>query len=456
MGKNPKIYTPPPDKSITHRALMIAAIADGTTRVFNPSICEDTLATAACLKKLGTRIKFSKNGLKIKGLGLKGLKKPAGPLNAGQSGTAMRLMAGLLAGQDFDSVLTGRGSLLKRPMARVTEPLSAMGARVSSAGGRPPLKISGAPLTGTGLKLSVPSAQVKSAALLAGLYAWGRTSVTERFKTRDHTERMLKHLGAKIKTSGLKTVLEPGPLKAGRIQVPGDISSAAPFIAAALLSGRPLLIKNVGLNPARLGLLRTLQKMGARLKIKVKRTRPEPVGEIRVFPAKLKGVKIVPDEIPSMIDELALLALLAASAEGKTVIRGVAELRHKESDRIKTTLALLERLGVKAAFKTDSLTITGPQKIRGGKPIETFNDHRIAMAAAVGSLLAAHPVKIKNAGCVKKSYPAFFTDFKKVFSSASVRLKNGRRRQKFKICVHVHSENSPSPILSPRRGERGG
>jgi 3-phosphoshikimate 1-carboxyvinyltransferase len=290
-----------------------------------------------------------------------------------------------------------------------------MGAEISSAGGRPPLKIAGAPLTGTCLNLSVPSAQVKSAALLAGLYAGGRTSVTERFKTRDHTERLLKHLGVKIKTSGLRTVLEPGPLKAGRIRVPGDISSAAPFIAAALLSGRTLLIKNAGLNPSRLGFLRTLQKMGGRLKIKVKRNGPEPVGEIRVFPAKLRGVKIAPDEIPSMIDELALLALLAVSAEGKTVIKGVAELRHKESDRIKTTLVLLERLGVKAAFKTDSLIIAGPQKIRGGKPVETFNDHRIAMAAAAGGLAAAKPVRIKNAGCVKKSYPAFFTDFKKVF-----------------------------------------
>ena len=410
-----KTYTPPPDKAITHRALIIAAIADGTTRVFNPSICGDTLATAACLKKLGIRIKFSKNGLQIKGMGLKGLKKPAGPLNAGQSGTTIRLMTGILAGQDFDSVITGRGSLLKRPMTRLTKPLSAMGARVSSAGGRPPLKISGAPLAGACLKLSVPSAQVKSAALLAGLYATGRTSVMERVKTRDHTERLLKYLGAKIKTSGLKTVLEPWPLKAGRIKIPGDISSAAPFIAAALLLGRTLLIKDVGLNPARLGLLRTLQRMGARLKIKVKISRPEPVGEIWVFPAKLKGVTIAPDEIPAMIDELALLALLAASAWGKTVIRGVAELRHKESNRIKTTLTLLRRLGVKAAFKTDSLTVIGPQKIRGGKPIETFSDHRIAMAAAVGSLLAAKPVKIKNACCVKKSYPAFFADFKKVF-----------------------------------------
>ncbi|HAF96241.1 MAG: 3-phosphoshikimate 1-carboxyvinyltransferase [Elusimicrobia bacterium GWF2_52_66] len=410
-----KTYTPPPDKAITHRALIIAALADGTTRVFNPSICEDTLATAACLKKLGIRIKFSKTSLQVKGLGLKGLKKPAGPLNAGQSGTTMRLMAGVLAGQDFDSVIKGHGSLLKRPMTRLTKPLSAMGARVSSSGGRPPLKISCAPLTGACLKLSVPSAQVKSAALLAGLYAGGRTSVTERVKTRDHTERLLKHLRAKIKTSGLKTVLEPGALKAGRIKIPGDISSAAPFIAAALLLGRTLLIREVGLNPARLGLVKTLQRMGARLKVKVKRSGPEPVGEIIIFPAKLKGVKIAPDEIPAMIDELALLALLAASAKGKTVIRGITELRHKESDRIKTTSALLRRLGVKAAFKTDSLTITGPQKLLGGGSIETFNDHRVAMAAAVGSLLAEKPVKIKNAGCVKKSYPGFFHDFKKVF-----------------------------------------
>ncbi|HAH32885.1 MAG TPA: 3-phosphoshikimate 1-carboxyvinyltransferase [Elusimicrobia bacterium] len=408
-------YTPPPDKAITHRALILAAIADGTTSIFNPSICEDTLATAACLKKLGVKINFLKKSLQVEGLGLKGLKEPAGPLSAGESGTTMRLMAGLLAGQDFNSVLTGRGSLLKRPMARLTEPLSAMGARISSQNGLAPLKISGAPLTGARLKLSVPSAQVKSAALLAGLYADGRTSVTERFKTRDHTERLLKHFGAKITISGLTTILKPGPLSAGHITIPGDISSAAPFIAAALLSDRTLLIKNVGLNPSRLGFLKTLKKMGVRLKIKIKKTRPEPVGVIQVFPARLKGVKIAPDEIPSMIDELALLALLAASAEGKTIIQGVTELRHKESDRIKTTLLLLERLGIKASFKTDSLIITGPQQIRGGKPIETFNDHRIAMAAAVGNLIAGKPVITKGASCVRKSYPAFFADFKKNF-----------------------------------------
>jgi len=410
-----KIYLPPPDKSITHRALIIAAVAGGSSRVINPSICADTLATAACLKKLGVRIKFTKTGLYISGVGLKGLKKPQSALSAGESGATMRLLAGLLAGQDFDSVLTGRGSLLKRPMSRVARPLLTLGARINCARGLPPIKIHGSRLNGASLKLSVPSAQVKSAALLAGLYAAGRTTVTERFKTRDHTERMLKYFGAKISASGLKTVLEPGKLKAVSIRVPGDISSAAPFMAAAQLLGITLTVKNVGLNPTRLGLLKTLKRMGSRLKIKPEKSRPEPSGELRFFPAELKGLTIAPADIPSMIDELPLLALLAASAKGRTVIRGAAELRVKESDRIKGTLDMLSRLGIKAVFKTGSLIISGPQRFRGGKTINTYNDHRIAMAAAVGELAAESPVKIINSGCVKKSYPKFFRDLKKVF-----------------------------------------
>ena len=417
MEKKPdNIFTPPPDKSITVRALLLGAIAEGRVIINNPLFCADTAAAMNCLRTLGVKLHISRKQIVVEGRGLRGLTPPLRPLNAGESGATMRLMAGLLAGQDFDSVITGRDSLLKRPMARVTEPLSAMGARISSRGGRPPLKISGSRLTGARLKLSAPSAQVKSAALIAGLYAAGRTSVTERFKTRDHTERLLNHFGAEIKVSGLKTILKPGPLKAGRIKIPGDISSAAPFIAAAcLLKGSKHIIKDTGTNPGRLGFIQALSAMGANIGLTVKTSSPEPAGNIFIWGSGLKGVRIKPARIPAMIDEIPLLALVATQASGTTILPGLGELRFKESDRLTSTLMFLKALGLKAALKKDALIIRGPQKITGGKPIDTFNDHRIAMAAAVGSLLAEKPAKILNSGCVKKSYPAFFSDFKKVF-----------------------------------------
>ncbi len=412
-----KTYTPPPDKSITHRALILAAVAEGATVISNPSVCADTAATADCLKKLGVGISCSKNKAVVKGAGLLGLRKPSGPLNAGESGTTLRLLAGLLAGQEFDSVLTGTGSLLKRPMDRVTAPLSAMGAKINSAGGRAPLKIHGSKLAGADHRLSIPSAQVKSAILLAGLYAEGPTSITDKLPTRDHTERLLKYLGARVSADGLNLYLRPGRFSAKNIKVPGDISAAAPFlVAACLLPDFTLTIKGVGLNPGRTGLISVLKAMGARITVKPAAAAFEPEGEIIVYGSKLKGIRIRPDEVPSMIDELPLLALAASRAQGVTVISGLGELRHKESDRLNATLSLFKTLGLTAGTGKDSLIIKGSQLLQGGKPAETFNDHRIAMAAAVAGLLAAKPVKIKDPACVNKSYPAFFTDFKKVFS----------------------------------------
>ncbi|MBI4802621.1 MAG: 3-phosphoshikimate 1-carboxyvinyltransferase [Elusimicrobia bacterium] len=411
-----KPYIPPPDKAITHRALLLAAIADGNTRVDNPSLCEDTLATAACLKKLGVGISASKNRLLVKGLGLGGLKKPTGTLNAGASGTTLRLLSGLLAGQDFDSAITGEDSLLKRPMSRVAAPLELMGAKIRLSGGRAPIYISGSALKGAAHRLTVPSAQIKSAILLAALYAQGATSITGRFRTRDHTERLLKHLGARISAAGLTIYLKPGRLKAKEIRVPGDLSSAAPFMAAAcLLEGFRLTIKNVGLNPGRTGLVKILKAMGAKISVRKTHYAPEPAGDLTVLSSRLKGIRIRPGEVPAMVDELPLLALLAARASGTTVINGIGELKLKESDRIRATLALFMSLGLKAGAGKDSLVIKGPQTIAGGRAVDTFNDHRIAMTAAVGAILAAKPVKIKNPGCVKKSYPAFFKDFKKIF-----------------------------------------
>jgi 3-phosphoshikimate 1-carboxyvinyltransferase len=329
----------------------------------------------------------------------------------------MRLLTGLLAGQAFDSAITGKGSLLKRPVARVTAPLKLMGAKIRLAGGRSPIHLPGSALKGINHKLSVPSAQVKSAILMAGLYARGPTSITERFHTRDHTERLLKHLGARLSAAGLNIYLKPGRLKAKDIRVPGDISSAAPFmVAACIREGFKLTIKNVGLNPGRTGLIRILKAMGAKISVIGTNSAPEPAGDIIVSSSPLKGIRIRPDEVPAMVDELPLLALSAALARGTTVINGIGELKHKESDRIRTTLTLFRSLGLKAKTGKDSLVIKGPQTIAGGRAVDTFNDHRIAMTAAVGALLAAHPVKIKNPGCVKKSYPAFFKDFKKIFS----------------------------------------
>lgn len=425
LKKQNTVYTPPADKSVAHRALMLAAIAEGSTFISNPAVCADTAATAACLKQLGVDIASSGSRLMVKGAGLRGLKRSSAPLNAGESGTTMRLMAGLLAGQEFDSVITGKGSLLKRPMQRVAEPLAAMGAGIRSVDGRAPLRIRGSRLKGADHRLTISSAQVKSALLLAGLYAEGHTSVTERFKTRDHTERLLKYFGARISSDGPNVYLKPGGLKARNITVPGDISAAAPFIVAAcLLRNFKLTVKNVGLNPGRTGLLNTLKAMGARITLKPAPSAPEPMGDIVVYSSDLRGIRIRPDEIPAMIDELPLLALAAARAQGTTVISEAGELRHKESDRLNATLALLKTFGLKAEAGRTGLVIKGPQNISGGGSAETFNDHRIAMAAAVGSLLADKTVKIKNPACVSKSYPDFFRDFKQVFSA--VYASNGR------------------------------
>ncbi len=416
MAKTPKNYTPPPDKAITQRALLLAAVSEGSTRITNPSICADTAAVISCLKQLGVGIVSSKNAVTVKGAGLRGLKKPARPLNAGESATAMRLLAGMLAGQEFNSVITGTGSLLSRPMERVTKPLSAMGARITSRGGRPPLKILGSRLTGKNHQPEISSAQIKSSILLAGLYSEGPTSITERFRTRDHTERLLKHLGAQISTDGLNIYLRPSRLTARDIKISGDISSAAPFITAAcLLPGFQLTIKSVGLNPGRMGLITSLKAMGAKITVKPAAAAPEPCGDIVVYGSALQGIRIRPDEIPDMIDELPLLALAATRAQGSTVINGAGELRYKESDRLASTVALLKALGLEAQAGNDRIVIKGAQTITGNGSADTRGDHRIAMAAAVGALLAANPVKINNSACVKKSYPAFFRDFQKIF-----------------------------------------
>ncbi len=410
-----KNYTPPADKSITIRALLLAAMARGCARIENPLRCQDTKAALACLTALGVKTARVGKTLLVTGTGPEGLRQPAAPLNAGESGALARLLAGILVGQPFTSVITGRGSLLKRPMRPLAEVLGKLGARISAKNGRLPLSIKPAELLGAKVG-GIESAQVKSALLLATLQATGPSEIKEKFQTRDHTERLLALMGAAIWLAPRRTNLAPGPLTSRPITVPGDISSAAPFIAAALLSGQPLSVTACGLNPARLGFVRALQKMGAKITLTVGGTFPEPEGRLEVAPSKLKGIRVAPAEIPALIDEVPLLAVVAARAKGKTIINGIEGLRAKESDRIASTLALLAALGVKASYKKGSLTITGQEELKATGSVNTFNDHRIAMAAAAAS--AACPgLKIKNPGCVNKSYPGFWHDFKNIFKA---------------------------------------
>ena len=410
-----KSYTPPADKSITIRVLLLAALARGSARIENSLICEDTEAALACLAALGVRTVREANAVLVTGKGPEGLRQPAGPLDAGESGALARMLAGILAGRPFPSEITGRGSLMKRPMRPLADALSGLGAKVGSNGGLLPLSIKPAALRGARIS-GVESAQVKSALLLAALQAAGPSEIREIFQTRDHTERLLALMGADIRMAPRRTNLVPGQLTSRPVTVPGDISSAAPFIAAALLSGQPLTVNACGLNPARLGFVRALRKMGAKISLKVCGTFPEPEGSLEVLPSELKGVRIAPAEVPALIDEVPLLAVMAARAKGKTVISGIEGLRSKESDRIAGTLALLAALGVKVSYAKGSLTVTGQAKLKAAGPVETYNDHRIAMAAAAAS--AACPgLKIQNPGCVNKSYPGFWRDFKKLFKA---------------------------------------
>ncbi len=407
-------YSPPPDKSMTLRALLLSAIATGSARIENPLVCEDTEAALRCLKALGVKIIQEGNALIIEGRGLRGLEKPAGALDAGESGALARLLAGILAGQNFPSAITGRGSLLKRPMGELAGALNNLGAGIKTKNGLLPLSIKPAKLKG-GKISGVKSAQIKSALLLAGLYAGKPLEITEKIPTRDHTERLLALMGAGLGNQGPRIKLAPGPLTARPFAIPGDISSAAPFIAAALLSGEALKINSCGLNPARLGFITALQKMGAGLKLEPAVSFPEPSGSIEVLPSALKARTVRPDEVPAMIDEIPLLALLSGRARGITVINGIESLRAKESDRIESTLALLASLGVKASYGKGSMKITGRPSFSAVKPVETFGDHRIAMAAAAAAL-ACPGLGIKNPGCVNKSYPGFWNDFKKIFN----------------------------------------
>jgi 3-phosphoshikimate 1-carboxyvinyltransferase len=401
----------PGDKSVTHRGLMLLALAEGEGRLYYPLKAGDTLSTARVLRALGAEIEEEGPHFRVRGRGLR-LKEPEDVLDCGNAGTLMRLLLGILAGQEgLFAVLTGDASLRRRPMARVAEPLRAMGAQIDGreGGGKAPLAVRGGPLRGISYTLPVPSAQVKSALLLAGLFAEGFTEVEEPIPTRDHTERLFRHFGLPLWAEGnwVRTQ-RTGPFPARDLTVPGDFSSAAFFLVAALLSpGSEVVVEGVGLNPTRTGLLQVLKAMGADLEWQVLEGEAgEPVGYVRARYSPLKGVEVDPGLIPLMVDEVPVLAAAAAWAEGETFIPGLSELRVKESDRVAAIAHNLRALGVEVEEGPDWLRIRGGG-VKGGE-VEPFHDHRIAMAFAVAGLPVG--VRVWEPEWAEISYPGFFRD----------------------------------------------
>ena len=409
----------PPDKSISHRAVMLASVSKGQTIIKNLLIAEDIKRTIEAFQAMGVdiRVKCQVSSVTntadvvVCGVGKQGLKKPSGPLYLGNSGTTMRILPGILAGQDFEVVLTGDRSLSKRPMKRIVEPLRKMGATIEGVRCQvkgetcPPLRIRGGKLKAISYKSKIASAQVKSCVLLAGLYADGITSVIEPVQSRDHTERMLRYFGVRCKVSGPVELKSPGV-----IEVPGDISSAAFFIVAGcILPDTEIIIKDVGLNPTRTGVLDILRKMGANIRVKGKRLRVEkgePFGDVIVKSSKLKGVNISPKEVVRAIDEIPVLMVAACFAKGRTVIKGIEELRVKETDRIKSMVTNLRKIGADIGAKGGYIIINGGEELHGAK-VSSFGDHRTAMSMLVAGLRTKGRVTVTSLDCINKSFPNF-------------------------------------------------
>ncbi len=402
----------PGDKSISHRSLILGSIAQGETRIYNFLDSLDCLKTLECMQALGAEIDLSKdNFIKIKGKGLYGLQEPKDMLDVGNSGTTIRLLTGLLSGQNFYSVLNGDNSIRRRPMKRVVEPLRLMRADIwgRKDGQFAPLSVRGNKLNPLHYTLPVASAQVKTALLLAGLYATGETVIKEPLPTRDHTERMLEIMQADIKISSPEIKIKGGKeLKGTEIFIPGDISSAAYFIAAAgILRDSQVIIKQVGVNPTRTGIIKILKKMGTKIDIlnyQIKSN--EPQADLMIEYSKQKGIEIKKKNVPFLIDELPLIAVVATQAQGKTVVSGARELRVKETDRIKATVNELKKMGADIEEKEDGFIVTGPSRLKGAV-CESYNDHRIAMSLAVAALLAEGKTVIKNSECIDISFPGF-------------------------------------------------
>jgi len=401
----------PGDKSISHRAIMLSSVARGVTRVSGFLEGEDCLCTLAAFRALGVNIEHPAPGtVVIQGVGLHGLKPPVAPLDLGNSGTSMRLLSGLLSGLPFDVTLTGDASLSRRPMKRVTEPLSHMGARIdATAQGTAPLLIRGGQrLSGIDYTLPVASAQVKSALLLAGLYAQGATCITEPAPTRDHTERMLRGFGYSVEQNGATVCLTGGgELRATPVDVPADISSAAFFmVGASIAAGSDVTLEHVGINPTRTGVINILRLMGADITLLNERNvGGEPVADIRVRSASLQGVRIPEDQVPLAIDEFPALFVAAACATGETLLTGAHELRVKESDRIQVMADGLQQLGIEARPTADGILIQGGRL--GGGTVDSHGDHRIAMAFAMAALCAQADITITDCANVNTSFPGF-------------------------------------------------
>lgn len=409
--------TPPGDKSISHRSLMLGALASGKTVVTGFLNCDDTISTANAMRAMGAGIEINGTDVAATGNGLRGLKEPGDVIDAGNSGTTTRLLTGLLGAQDFFSVMTGDKYLRARPMKRVTDPLRLMGARITGreGGNKLPLAIDGGRLRGISYRLPVASAQVKSALLLAGLYASGETEVIEPEPTRDHTERMLGYMGVTLQRNGESITISPqeNDFEGKEISVPADISSAAFFVVAALINpGSEVLIRNVGVNPLRTGVVDILKDMGGDISLLDEReVSGEPVADLLVKSSALNGVTIGGALIPRAIDELPVIAAAAAYAEGTTVIKDAAELRVKETDRIKAIASELGKMGADVEEFEDGMAITGKERLTGAE-CESWGDHRIAMAVAVAASRAEGETGIDDAGAVAVSFPEFFEALK--------------------------------------------
>jgi 3-phosphoshikimate 1-carboxyvinyltransferase len=401
----------PGDKSISHRAVLLGAIGEGETLVRGFGRSADTEATVAAVRALGVKVEeVAHDELYVLGVGLRGLR--AGTVDCANAGTLMRLLAGIVAGQSGRFELTGDESLSSRPMERIAEPLRQMGAEVATTDGHAPLVIEGSDaLRGLTYELPVASAQVKSAVLLAGINAGGQTTVVEPAPTRDHTELMLESGGVPVRRGPTSITVQPaGSLRLGEVDVPGDFSSAAPLLAAAaLVPGSDLTIHDVGLNPRRTGLLDVLERMGAHLQVfNRRRAGREQVGDVQIQYSELGAVEVDADEVPRLVDELPLVALLASHARGKSIVRGAAELRVKESDRIEAVTDGLRACGAKVLSREDGWTITGvPTRLRGGR-VDARGDHRIAMLGAVAGLASREGVDLEGAETVAISFPGFF------------------------------------------------
>jgi len=402
----------PGDKSISHRAVLLGAIGDGETIVSGFGRSGDTEATIAAVRALGATVhEEDVDTLRVEGAGLRGLRAPDVPIDCGNSGTTLRLLAGILAGQPGRFELTGDESLRRRPVDRIAEPLAQMGATVETTDGTPPLTIEGGELRGIRYELPVASAQVKSCVLLAGLYAQGRTTVVEPLPTRDHTELMLAAAGVRVTRQQRRVSVGPvESLGLGEVVVPGDFSTAAPFVVAAtLLPGSELTIHDVGLNPRRIGLLDVLARMGARITIFHRhRSGGEPVGDLEILSAELTATTVRAEEVPLLVDELPLFALAAACARGESRVEGARELRVKETDRIETVTAALRALGIRITPADDGFVVRGvPSRPRGGA-MDSQDDHRIAMLGAVAGLVSRDGADVGGAEAVAVSFPGFF------------------------------------------------